>query len=129
MFSQGSYAKIWGIKKSSYGDYYEVSLSTSRKNGDGEYETDFSDNFVRFVGKAKEKVPTIQENDKIRIEKCGVTTFYNKEKKIKYTNYVVFDFEMGDGTPSSSVKRTKQNDEKESTQTVEETDNDYELPF
>lgn len=122
MFGQGNYAKVWEVKKAEQGNYYLAQLSTSRKTQDG-YEKDWSDGRVRLVGEAAKKAATLAGNERIRIGSCGVTNTYDKEKKVMYTNYVVFDFDLADG---------------QQTQTKAEPDNsfvkvpngvDEELPF
>lgn len=99
MFSVDSYAKIWKVKEVK--DNYTVcEISTSRKNKDGKYETDFSDGRVRFVGKAHRQRPL--EGQKIKILACGVSSFYDKEKKKSFNTFVVFDYVLD--TPVEELK-------------------------
>lgn len=93
MFSVNSYLKVWKIKDVK-DKYVEAQCSTSKKIADGQYETDFS-GFVRFVGHAFNKVKNMSEGDSFKILQCGVTTQFVKEKNTTYTNYVVFDVEVG----------------------------------
>lgn len=95
-FRKDAYATIWEVKKGN-GNYSDVRLSTSRKNKQtDEYVTDFS-GFVRFVGTAHQNAGSLKEKDRIKIGDCGVTNSYDKEKKVTYTNYAVFSFEMANG--------------------------------
>ena len=92
-----TYAKIWNIDRKE--KYSVVELSVSKKNrATDQYETDFSSKFVRFVGNAHQQLINMQGNERIKI-KCGdVSNHYDKEKRVTYTNYVVFDFELADGS-------------------------------
>lgn len=90
MFSVNSQAKIW--KTYDKGNYTECDISTSVMRKDTQsYEKDFSAR-VRFVAKAHNQRP--MAGQKIKIINCGVTNNYDKVKKILYTNYVVFDYEL-----------------------------------
>lgn len=99
MFSVGSYAKIWEIKHRKE-KYTEARISTSRKNRDtGDYEQDFG-GFVRFVGKAHEAMNDLSEKDSFKIIRCGVENHYDKEKKVSYNNFVIFEIETDDSAPA-----------------------------
>lgn len=95
MFSAGSFAKVWEIKdiKDKYSD---IRISTSHKDKATEkYEQDFGA-FVRLVGQAHQQVNYLSEGDSFKIVRCGVTNTYDKEKKVTYTNYVIFEIELQD---------------------------------
>ena len=94
MFSAGSYAKVWEIKRLQ-DKYADMRISTSHKNESGDYEQDFS-GFVRLVGKARKDAEYVHENDTIKIVRCGVTNKYDKEKKVTYTNFTIFEIEVQD---------------------------------
>lgn len=91
MFSVGSYAKLWQIKEIKE-KYSEVRISTSRKNKEGKYEQDFG-GFVRMVGQAHEQIDYLTEGDSFKIVRCGVSNTYDKEKKVTYNNFVIFEIE------------------------------------
>lgn len=91
MFSVGSYAKLWQIKEIK-DKYSEVRISTSRKNKEGKYEQDFG-GFVRMVGQAHEQINYLTEGDSFKIVRCGVSNTYDKEKKVTYNNFVIFEIE------------------------------------
>lgn len=84
---------MWGVVNK--GNYSEVDCSTSAKNKQtGNYETDFSSKFVRFVGNAHKKNPVVGE--RIKVTSCGVQNVYEKDGQRQYLKnptYVVFDFE------------------------------------
>ena len=111
MFANNAWIKIWNV--TDRGSYYEVDCSTSKNNREGNWETDFSTKFVRFVGEAYNKRP--QPNEKIKILNCGVQNCYEKNGKKIYMNipqFIVFDFEreneFGDfGEPRVSVPKSK----------------------
>ena len=48
---------------------------------------------MRFVGNAAKTAATLKDGDRIHITNCGVTNSYDKEKKVTYTNYTIFDCE------------------------------------
>ena len=91
-----TYAKLWAVENK--GKYSVVELSVSRKNKDtGEYETDFSDKFARFVGEAHTALQGMTGKERIKITSGDISNRYDKEKKVTYTNFVVFSFEKLDG--------------------------------
>ena len=97
MFANGSYATIWQIKKIEE-KYSEMRISTSSKDKTtGEYHQDFGA-FVRFVGKAHQDAQHLNERDRFKIVRCGVTNEYNKEKNTTFTNYVIFEIEAESGS-------------------------------
>jgi hypothetical protein len=106
-FRTGSYAKIWGVE--SKGNYSVVDMSISKKNKQsGEYETDFSSKFVRFIGTANKDAANLQKNDTIKIGECEVTSVYDKEKKTTYTNFLVFSFEKQDSNGTKTTSKPKE---------------------
>ena len=104
-FRTGSFAKVWGIEPKSDTNT-TIRLSISRKNKQtGEYEQDFS-GFVSFVGTAAaKKAACLKEGDRIKLGDVDVTTSYNSEKKITYTNYKCFAFDVENSSiePSSAI--------------------------
>lgn len=93
-FRTGAYATVWETKPGN-GNWTDVRLSISRKNRDGEYETDFS-GFVRFIGDAHAGAAYLGEKSRIKIGECDVTNRYDREKKVTYTNFAVFSFDVAD---------------------------------
>lgn len=96
-FRQGAYCTVWSIEPAS-DVRTRGRISISRKNKQtGEYETDFS-GFVDFIGTAAaNKAMSLKERDRIKLGDVDVSTFYNKEKNITYTNYKIFSFDVQDG--------------------------------
>lgn len=106
-FRNGSYAKVWEVRAGK-GNYSEAKISISKKNKQTEqYETDFS-GYVRLVGDAHKNGAGLPSGSKIKIGDCDVTNYYDKEKKITYTNFVVFNFTMADGgaVPQQNTQAT-----------------------
>ncbi len=99
-FRTGSYATVWSVEPKSPANT-KVRLSTSRKNKQtGEYEQDFS-GFVNFAGTvAASKAAKLKEKDRIKLGDVDVTTKYNKETKVTYTNYACFSFEPAESNQS-----------------------------
>ena len=93
MFSTGVWFKVWGV--SNKGNYSEVDCSTSVRNKTtGNFETDFTSKFVRFVGKAHAKNP--QPNERIKVTSCAVQNCFEKDGQRQYLKnptYLVYDFE------------------------------------
>lgn len=91
-FKQGGYAHIWKVEEK--GNYSVAEISTSKKNKTtDEYETDWSNKFVRLVGTAHDQIKTMDISKNVKIGACEVTNKYDKEKNTTYTNYVIFGFE------------------------------------
>ena len=96
-FRSNGYCTVWEVKAGK-GNYSDVRINTSKKNKQtDQYETDFS-GWVRFIGDAHKNASGLKEKDRIKIGDCEVTNSYDKEKKVTYTNYAVFNFEMADGS-------------------------------
>lgn len=123
-FRSGSYATVWEVNPVSE-TMTKVRLSTSKKNKQTDsYETDFS-GFVAFVGAAAAKnAAHLKEKDRLKLGDVEVTTKYDKEKKISYTNFTVFNFEVADGGSSSTSSPVEAAIEK-----AEEVLSDGEVPF
>lgn len=101
-FRTGAYAKVWDVKPVS-DTGTKIRMSVSRKNKQtGEYEQDFS-GFVMAIGTAAAgKAARLREGDRIKLGDVDVSTKYDKEKKITYTNFKLFSFEVEDGGSSGS---------------------------
>lgn len=94
------FVKVWEVENK--GNYHIVSLSTSKKNKDtNEYETDFSNKFVRFIGTAHTLAADLKKGDTIKLGSCEVTNKYDKEKNTTYTNYLVYSFEKEGGNTNN----------------------------
>lgn len=105
MFGTGNYATIWNVENK--GNYSVVELSTSRKNKEtGEYETDFSSKFVRFIGTAHSGAGALTRKSRIKLGNCGVSARYDKEKNKEYVNYCVFSFEGADENDNAHQAKT-----------------------
>jgi hypothetical protein len=109
-FHTGAYAKIWEVTPMT-DTSTKLQLSISKKNKKtNEYETDFS-GFVMAIGTAAAaKAARLDKGDRIKLGDVDVSTKYDKEKKITYTNYKLFSFDMDGGgqkpyyvTPQPSV--------------------------
>lgn len=122
-FRSNTYATVWDVNPVSE-TMTKIRLSTSKKDKrSGEYETDFS-GFVSFVGAATAKnAAHLKEKDRIKLGDVDVTTKYDKENKVTYTNYTVFNFEdTNSGSNSSDIESVQENK-------IEEAISDGELPF
>lgn len=136
-FRQGAYAKIWTVENK--GNYSVCNLSISKKNRDtDEYEVEFQDGFVRFVGNAHNDISNIEipaNGLSIKIENCDVTTKYDADRKKLYINYVVFGFEIPEnnikGSTNKSGVESKRNTKikQHEPKTNEYEEDDYDLPF
>lgn len=92
-FAQGNFAKVWKVEQGK-GNYSVAQMSTSKKNKEtGKYDTDWQNSFVRLVGTANTQAKAFKDGESVKIGKCEVTANYDKEKKVTYTNYVIFNFD------------------------------------
>lgn len=91
-FRTGAFAKVWDVKPVS-DKITQLRISISRKpKGSSEYVQDFS-GFVSVVGTSPaKKAVDLVSGDTIQLGDIDVTTTYDKEKKVLYTNYSIFSF-------------------------------------
>lgn len=105
-FRTGAYAKVWEVTPMS-DTSTKVRMSVSRKNKQtDEWEQDFS-GFVLCVGTAAaRKAAKLKEGDRIKIGDCDVSTRYDAQKKVTYTNFKLFSFEDADGNSGTESDKT-----------------------
>lgn len=105
-FRTGAYAKVWEVTPMS-DTSTKLRISVSRKNKQtGEYEQDFS-GFVLCIGSAAARnALKLKEGARIKLGDCDVTTKYDAQKKITYTNFKLFSFETEDGSGSTKQDNT-----------------------
>lgn len=105
-FRTGAYAKVWEVTPMS-DTSTKLRISVSRKNKQtGEYEQDFS-GFILCIGSAAARnAMKLKEGSRIKLGDCDVTTKYDAQKKITYTNFKLFSFETEDGGGSTQQDRT-----------------------
>ena len=85
-FRTGAWAKVWEVKPMS-DTSTKIRMSVSRKNKQGEYEQDFS-GFVLAIGTAAaHKAAGLKEGDRIKLGDVDVSTKYDRDKKVTYTNF------------------------------------------
>lgn len=97
--------------------FVRASISTSSKKQDGTYE--YSEWNATFVGEAcVEKAKKLNDKDRIKITSAKLDTSKIEKdgKNVKYTNLVVFNFELLENTTTAETK-------------VETTATDSDLPF
>ena len=84
--------KVWKFEdKNTHG---VAEISTSKKNKEtGKYETDFNEKFVRIAGGAYTKLKELPQGCRVRVKEFAVSNKWDNEKKVKYTNYTIFDIE------------------------------------
>lgn len=101
-FRKDAWATCWGVDVKS-DTLTQVRISTSRKNKQtDEYTQDFS-GFVAFVGTANaKKAASLKEKDRIKLGDVEVTTKYDADSKITYTNFKCYNFEIQDGSGATS---------------------------
>lgn len=106
-FRTGAFARIWEVKPFS-DTSVKLRLSVSRKNKQtGEYEQDFS-GYVNAVGTAAaKKAACLKEGDRIKLGDVDVTTKYDGEKKVTYTNFKLFSFELDGDSPAPKSNNTE----------------------
>lgn len=121
-FRKDAYATVWEVTPVSE-TMTKVRLSISKKNKQtDQYETDFS-GFVAFVGAANAKnAAHLSEKERIKLGDVDVTTKYDKDKKITYTNFTTFSFESQTSNASPDIESVIENK-------IEETISDGAIPF
>lgn len=100
-FRTGAYAKVWEVTPMS-DTSTKVRMSVSRKNKQsGEYEQDFS-GFVLAIGTAAaHKAAGLKQGDRIKLGDVDVSTRYDRDKKVTYTNFKMFSFDVENGSNTS----------------------------
>lgn len=105
----GGYARIWSIENK--GKYSLANISTSKKVKDEDrYETDFQDGYVRLIGSAHDKAQELnipKSGISIQIKSCDVQNSYNPNNKTKYTNYIIYAFDVCEGKKANKLKDEK----------------------
>ena len=106
MFKEGNRCHVWEAAepKKKGQKFADVKISTSAKDQDDEWYTDFSA-YTRFCGEAFKKLTDVEEGDIIVLTSIGVTNSYDKKKKVTYTNYLVFDFEFPEASEEAPKKK------------------------
>lgn len=91
-FRKDAWATCWGVEAKS-DTMTQVKLTTSRKDKQTEeYIQDFS-GYVAFVGTATaKKAACLKEKDRIKLGDVEVTTKYDSDKKVSYTNFKCYNF-------------------------------------
>lgn len=129
MFKEGNRVHIWEINEpeKKKAKYMDCKISSSAKDQDDEWYTDFSA-YARFIGDAKKKLDEVCEGDVIILTSVGVTNSYDKRKKKTYTNYLVFDFDLPDEDEDEEEKPKKKS-KKTSSSRSRKVKDDEDLPF
>ena len=115
-FRANTYATVWSVEQVSP-TMTKGRISISRKNKQtGQYETDFS-GYVSFVGSAvAQKALGLKEKDRIKIGDVDVSNRYDKEKRVEYTTFKVFSFDIeGDRQPEQPAVNAVDGGEQEPT--------------
>lgn len=99
-------ATVW--EKEVHEKYTDVKLSTSKKNQNGGYETDFSAK-CRFIGTAHTKASALARQDKITPTSFDVGYKWDNEKQKAFLNLVIFDFEFVEQKTQPNVAATDAN--------------------
>lgn len=125
-FRANAWATVWEVTEGNYG--VNGRISTSRKNKDGEYVTDFS-GFVTFYGPAAEAAKKLSERDRIKIVSCDVTNSFNKDTKEAKNYFKIYEFETSDGESSSKEATTPKKAASKKPAIDEGFNEDEECPF
>lgn len=121
-FRSGSYCTVWCVNPvNDYRTNARISISKKNKKS-GKYEIEFS-GYVEFTGTlAAEQALSLKEKDRIRLGDVDVINFYDKEKKVTYTNFKIFTYDLVNGnTGEGSTEPHKEVDDGEI--------DDSDLPF
>lgn len=101
-FRKDAWCRVWSVAPSENKKYALADITISKKNQDsGSYEVTFAHKFVRLVGTAYKQIQNIKIPDKkgigLQIDGCDVTSYYDKEKKQNYINFVIYAFKNPNG--------------------------------
>jgi len=90
IFFDNTTATVWEIYDK--GKYVGARISTGVKDKkSGKYVNSHWN--ARFVGECVDLAKTLQRGERIKINRGGIESIYNKDKKQTYVNVVIFDFE------------------------------------
>jgi len=84
-------ATVWEVIRAE--KYTDLKITTSRKQKDGSWDTDFSAR-VRCIGKAHSKCAEVKEKDRITINDCETQAKWDKEKGQMRTTFLLWDFDI-----------------------------------
>lgn len=107
-FRKGAYATVWEVKPVS-DTFVKARISISKKNKDtGAYEADFED-YVGFSGSvAAKNAMSLHEKDRIQIGDCDIRNKYDREKKMKYYNFLIYSFENANSPAATTYTASPQ---------------------
>lgn len=128
-FRNGAYATVWEAKSISE-THTKLKISISRKDSrTDEYVNDFT-GFVDCFGTAvAKKAALLQERSRIKLGECDVSTSYNKEKKIGYTNFKMFSFDDAEFSNNTQSQNTEDPSQSVDVDGGEVDDSNGKLPF
>lgn len=108
MLNVTGWVKMWTKELSDSGKYYTVSLASSHKTDEGGYATDYSHNFARFVGHAKNKLDNMAGDERINITNATIEHWWNKDTNKSVDRLTVFDFETsGSGNGNNNRNNSR----------------------
>lgn len=96
-FRTGAYAKVWEVSPVN-DTKTKLRMSISRKNKQtNEYEQEFSGYVMAYGTAAARKAAALPAGARIKLGDVDVSTWYDKERKVSYTNFKLFSFEEDGG--------------------------------
>ena len=113
LYLNDNYVTVW--KAESKGKYYEIQMSSSRKDKkSGEY-VNSGWSFVRFVAQAAEKAAKLERGDRIILKGAAFSreSYMKDNEKLwpKNPQLVVFNFEWVDEDRNTDSGETEKEDE------------------
>lgn len=93
-FRTGAYATVWEAKPITP-SHTKIKISISYKDKNtGEYNDDFSGFVSCFGSQTAAMAASLSPRSRIKLGDCDVSTSYDKEKRVGYTNFKLFTFEL-----------------------------------
>lgn len=130
-FRNNAYATCWEVDRKS-DKWTKIRINVSVKKKDGEYEEEFK-GWVDCIGTAcAQKAAKLKERARIKLLQTDVRTpkVTDSEGVTKYyTNFILTDFEMADGSVSSAQSKPKQQQKQDSYEGENDPSDDDDLPF
>ena len=103
-FRNEAYATLWEVRSTKNPKIMSGRLTVSRKKPDGTWDDEFNQ-WVKFIGKAREKAEDIDGRTRIKILECDTRAPYDMEAKAtKWYEFIIFDFETMDGNANTGSK-------------------------
>ena len=106
-FRSGAFCTVWDITPQS-GTMTKGRVSVTRKDKQTDQYVQDWGGFVAFMGTAcAGKAAKLKTKDRIKLGDVDVTNKYDPVKKVTYTNFNIYSFEMADNAGASGSAQSR----------------------